>query len=94
MISEMYCAIPEEWKGKDVVKFGRSINVKNRFRDYGDLEIIKVCNVKDLIRAERELHELARINFGKAGFIKEHYSCDDIGWAIEVIDEIYEKFRL
>jgi hypothetical protein len=93
MFGEIYAVIPEEWKGKDVVKFGRSINVKNRFREYGELEIIKVCRVRDLIKAERELHELARINFGKAVFNKEYYSCDANEKAIEVIDEIAEKFR-
>jgi hypothetical protein len=57
MFCEIYAVIPIEWKGKDVVKFGRSINTKNRFREYGYLDIIKVCRVKDLIRTERELHE-------------------------------------
>jgi hypothetical protein len=65
----------------------------NRFKDYGNLEVIKVCKVKDLIRAERELHELARINFGKAVYHKEYYSCEDKDKAIEVLDEIFERFR-
>ncbi len=51
MFGEIYAVIPEEWKGKDVVKFGRSINVKNKFREYGDLDIIKVCRVRDLIKS-------------------------------------------
>jgi hypothetical protein len=53
-----------------------------------------VCKVKNLIEAERELHELARINFGKAVYHKEYYKCEDMGRAIEVLDEIFEKNEL
>jgi hypothetical protein len=80
--------IPEQFKGKNIVKFGRTNNLKSRFRDYGDLEIVKVSEVKDSIKLERELHQLARIYFGKAVFRKEYYSCEDLEKAIEVFDEI------
>jgi hypothetical protein len=53
-----------------------------------------VCKVKNLIEAERELHELARINFGKAVYNKEYYKCEDIDRAIEVLDEIVVKYEM
>jgi hypothetical protein len=80
--------IPESFKGRKIVKFGRTNNLKSRFRDYGDLEIIKVAEVKDVIRLERELHQLARIYFGKAVFHREYYSCEDLEKAVEIFDEI------
>jgi hypothetical protein len=89
----IYCVIPEEFKGKNVIKFGRTINNESMFIAYGELEIVKVGFVKELIRAERELHELARVYFGKAVFHKEYYSCDDLQKAIELFNEIELKYR-
>jgi hypothetical protein len=91
MIGWIYCVIPEEFKGKNIIKFGRTCNYKSRFDAYCDLEIIKIGKVKDLIRAERKLHELARVYFGKAVYHKEYYSCDDIEKAIELFNEILTK---
>jgi hypothetical protein len=54
MIGWIYCVIPEEFKGNNIVKFGRTCNYKSRFLAYGDLEVIKIGKVKELIRAERE----------------------------------------
>jgi hypothetical protein len=88
MYEYLYCAIPEQFKGKNVIKFGKTNNLKSRFRDYGNLEIIKTAEVKDVIRREKELHQLARIYFGKPAFHKEYYSCEDLEKAIEVFDEI------
>jgi hypothetical protein len=84
--------IPEQFKGLNVIKFGRTSNCRIRFRDYGDLEIIKIAEDKDLVKVERELHERAKIYFGKAVFHKEYYLCDDISIAVEIFNEIVEKY--
>jgi hypothetical protein len=89
----LYCVIPEEFRGKNVIKFGRTINCESRFSAYGELEIVKVGFVKELIWAERELHELARVYFGKAVFHKEYYSCTEIDKAIELFNEIISRYR-
>jgi hypothetical protein len=89
----LYCAIPEEFKGINIVKLGRTCNCEFRFLAYGDLEVIKVGFVKDLIRAERELHELASVYFGKAEFHKEYYSREDLEKVIELFTEIVSKYR-
>jgi hypothetical protein len=52
MIGSLYLVVPEMFRSKDVLKFGRSCNIEKRFREFGDLEIIKVCKVKNLIEAE------------------------------------------
>jgi hypothetical protein len=69
--------IPEEFQGKWVVKFGRTGNVRQRFEAYGELEILRVYKVQNVVKAERELHELERLYFGKAVFHKEYYRYDD-----------------
>jgi hypothetical protein len=84
----LYCVIPEEFIGKNVVKFGRTENVKKRFYSYGQLEVLRVFKVQNVIRAERDLHELARVYFGKAVFHKEYYSCDDTALAVDGLTEI------
>jgi transcriptional regulator NrdR family protein len=91
MIGWIYCVIPEEFKEKNVIKFGRTCNCKSRFVAYGNLEVIKIGKVKELIRAERELHELARVYFGKAVYHKEYYSYDDIDKALELFNEVLSK---
>jgi hypothetical protein len=80
--------IPEQFKGKNIVKFRRTNNLKYRFKDYGDFEILKIPEVKDVIKRERELHHLARIYFGKPAYHKEFYICEDLDKAIEVFNEI------
>jgi hypothetical protein len=64
------CVVPEIFKGRSIIKYGRTTSVKGRFRSYGDLEVIQVVEVNDPIKAERALHELARIYFGKAVYHK------------------------
>jgi hypothetical protein len=85
--------IPEEFKGKSVIKFGRTVNVRQRFEAYGELEILRVFKVQNVIRAERELHELARVYFGKAVYPKEYYSCGDKELAIQILSEITQKYN-
>jgi hypothetical protein len=88
MSEYLYYVIQESFKGRNIVKFGRTNNLKSRFRYYGNLEIVKVAEVKDSIKLERELQQLARIYFGKAVFHREYYSCEDLEKAIEIFDEI------
>jgi hypothetical protein len=47
-----------------------------------------------MIRAKKELPELARINFGNAVYNIDYYSWVKIDKEIEAIDEISEKFVL
>jgi hypothetical protein len=93
MIGFLSAVIPEEFKGKNIVKFGRTENVKKRFYSHGQLEVLRVFKVQNVIRAERELHELARVYFGKAVFHKEYYSCDDTALAVDVLTEITQKYN-
>jgi hypothetical protein len=88
MRNYLYCVIHEEFKGKNIIKFGRTCNPKSRFRDYGELDVIKISEVKDVVRMERELHQIARIYFGKAIYRKEYYKCENLDKAMEVFDEI------
>jgi hypothetical protein len=85
------CVIPEKFKGKNIVKFGRTNNLKMRFREYGNSEILKIAEVKNVLRLERESHQIVRIYFGKAVFHKEFYNCEDMEKAIDVFDEIVNK---
>jgi hypothetical protein len=85
--------IPEEFKGKSVIKFGRTVNLRQRFEAYGELEILRVYKIQNVVRAERELHELARVYFGKAVFHKEYYRCDDKELAIQILTEITQKYN-
>jgi hypothetical protein len=87
----IYCVVPEMFKNTNVIKYGRTINIKDRFKEYGDLEVIRIAKVMDPVKAERELHELARIYFGKAVYRKEYYECEDRKKAIEVFDEIVHQ---
>jgi hypothetical protein len=64
------------------------VNLRQRFETYGELEILRVFRVQNHVKAERELHELARVYFGKAVFHKEYYSCDDKELAIQILTEI------
>jgi hypothetical protein len=93
MLGFLYSVIPEEYKGKSVIKFGRTVNVRQRFEAYGELEILRVFKVQNVLSAERELHELARVYFGKAVFHKEYYSCDDKELAIQILSEITQKYN-
>jgi hypothetical protein len=88
----IYCVVPEMFKDTSIFKYGRSTNVKERFRSYGDLEVIQVAEVNDPIKAERALHELAPIYFGKAVYHKEYYECDNRLKALEVFIEIAKAF--
>jgi hypothetical protein len=56
--------------------------------------VIQVAEVNDLIKAERALHELARIYFGKAVYRKEYYECNNRLKALEVFKEIAEAFQV
>jgi hypothetical protein len=89
----LYLVIPEDCRGKNIVKYGRSGNVLDRFRDYGDCQIIAVERVENMILAERELNELARIYFGVPVRGREYYKCEDIDKALEVFYEIVEHFK-
>jgi hypothetical protein len=53
----LYCVIPEEFIGKNVVKFGRTENARKRFYSYGELEVLMVSKDQSVVRAERELLE-------------------------------------
>jgi hypothetical protein len=93
MFGFLYCVIPEEFKGLSVVKFGRTVNVRQRFEAHGELEILRVFRVQNHVKAERELHELARVYCGKAVFHKEYYNCDDTDLAIQILTEITQKYN-
>jgi hypothetical protein len=93
MLGFLYCVIPEEFKGLSVVKFGRTTNVRQRFEAYGELEVLRVFKVQNHVKAERELHELARVYFGKAVYHKEYYSCHDTDLAIQILTEITRKYN-
>jgi hypothetical protein len=81
------------FKGASIIKNGRNTDVKERFRSYGDLEVIQVAEGNDPMKAERALHELARIYFGKAVYRKEYYECDNRLKALEVFMEIANGFK-
>jgi hypothetical protein len=47
----LYLGVPDEHNGKDIMKYGLSENVMDRFRDSGDVQIITFERVKDIIGA-------------------------------------------
>jgi hypothetical protein len=53
----LYPVIPEDCIGQNIIKYGRSRNIFDRFRDYSELQIIAVENVRNILRAEREINE-------------------------------------
>jgi hypothetical protein len=89
----VYLVIPEDCIGQNIVKYGRSMNVLDRIRDYGKLQVIVVEKVKNVVRAERELNELARIYFGGPVRGREYYRCENIDKAFEVFYDVVNQFQ-
>jgi hypothetical protein len=53
-----------------VIEYVRTTYIKERFNEYGNLEVIRIGNGMNPVKAEKEFHDLARIYFGKAVYHK------------------------